>query len=288
MATLLNIKVDPQVVQWNGTDLGFTDGDIELAFEEQGHEVQAHQEGTNILEMIRTGKNIEISLALKETSLAQITTLLTAGGGTATATAEVSTIVIGSVASINGKYFDIYSALNAIAYRVWFDVNNTGTAPATGGKTLVEVDLDATPTVAEAVTALTAALDALAAFVAVESLGTTVTVTNASTGGTTDIADGNTGFTFAVTTQGYSAVPGWGGSKDFTPVGTQSAKLVLHPVVKASTDLSNDLALWKAYPLLESIVSSGENPQMINVAFKIFPDLTRPSVIRLGVYGSHL
>lgn len=288
MATLGNIIVEPLVVQWNGVDLGFTDGDIEPTFEEQFVDIQAHQEGTNVISAIRTGKSCEVAVTLKETSISQLTTLLTTGGATATATAEVSTIVIGSVASINSKYFDIWSALDAIAYRVWFDVNNTGVAPSAAGKTLVEVDLDATPTVAEAVTALTAALDGLAAFAAVESLNTTVTVTNASTGGSTDITDGNTGFTFAVTTQGMSAVPGWGGSKDFTSMLTQSQKLVFHPVVNSSTDLTRDLAFWKAYPLFETIVSSGENPKMVTVTFKIFPDSSRQNAVRWFVYGSHL
>jgi len=287
--TLGNIRVENLQVSWDGSDFGFTDGDVEPSFEEQFAEIQAHQEGTNILSGIRTGKSTELSLALMETSTAQITSILTsAGGDTATATAEVCTIVIADVSTINSKYFDIYSALDVIKYRAWFDVNNTGVAPSSVGVTLVEVDLDATPTVAEAVTALKLALDALAAFVATESSGTTVTVTNASTGGTTDVADFNTGFTFAVTTQGISAVPGWGSGKDFTSMLTQAKKLVLHPVVNSATDYSRDLAFWKAYPLMDSITSSGENPKIVNVTFKIFPDLTRQAAVRLFVFGHHL
>ncbi len=285
MGTVGNISVDPINAIWGGVDLGFIDGDVEVTMEEQSVDITAHQYGTNVLSAIRTGKSMEVSLTLKETSVAQLTTLINQGGAAGTATAEVSTVVIGSVTSINSKYFDIWSANDAIAYRVWFDVNNTGVAPSSTGKTLVEVDLDATPTVAEAVTALTAALDGLAAFTAVESGGTTVTITNASTGGSSDIVDGNTGFTFSVTTQGSGTAPGWGTSKDFTSVLTQAAKLVLHPVVLGSSVQTRDLCFWKAYPMLDSISHSGENPKLVSVTFKVYPDLNRNAQSQYFVFG---
>lgn len=288
MGVISNIRVEPCNVSWGGVDLGYIDGSVEIAFSEDAVDITAQQRGTSILDAIRTGKNIEaITVPLKETHLAQITRIFGPAGATSTATAEVGTIVIASVASINSKYFDISTASDAILYRVWFDVNNTGVAPATAGRTLVEVDLDATPTVAEAVTALQVALDALAGFVAVESGGTTVTYTLAATGPATDAADGTSGFTFAITTQGIGAVLGWGHSKDFLGVVASAGKLVFHPVQSASTDLTRDLAFWKAYPMPQSLNYSGEDPQVISAMFKIFPDESRQEAIRLFVLGDH-
>lgn len=172
--TLGNIKVEPVTVSWGGSDLGFCDGDIEISFEEQGVEVTAHQEGANVLSQIRTGKSMEVTVTLKETSVAQLKALFAAGGASLT--------------------------------------------PAGVGAT---------------------------------------------------------------------EVSGWGSSQDFTPMTDDAKKLVLHPVVLDAADKARDFAFWKAYPMLESINFSGENPSVVPVTFKVFPDLAKPAAIRLFVQGDH-
>lgn len=286
MGTLANVKIEPCNAIFDGTDLGFIDGDIEVSLEEQLYDVTAHQHGTNVLDAIRTGKVQSVTMNLKESSVSQLASLIGMGGTSAsTAAAEVTEISIASVASIGGKYFDISSANNAVRYRVWFDVNNGSSAPTLTGYTGVEVDLDATPTVAETTTALQTALENLAAFTAVESGGNTVTVTNAATGPADDAVDGTTGFTITVTTQGAASKPAWGMDKDFTAVSNEAAVLILHPVVIAAGTATRDLVFWKAYPLLQSITFSGESAMMIPVEFKIYPDLDRPSNSRYFSYG---
>lgn len=172
--TLANIQVDPVQVEWASTGVGYCEGDISVSLEEQVVDVTAHSEGTNVLDHIRTGKNCEVTLTLKESASGQFDTFVSSAGG----------------------------------------------------------------------------------------------ATNSSGSSSVDVI-------------------GWGNSKDFTRVGSQAGKLVLHPVANSSSDYSEDLAFWKAYPLLESINISGENPRTMSVTFKVIPDLDKPDEIRLWIRGDH-
>ena len=129
--------------------------------------------------------------------------------GTAAPTvAEVSTVVaVADVGgALGGKYFILPSALDAVKYAVWIDVDNCSTAPTVAGATLVEVDVAEDAANTAVASAISAALDALPAFGA--SVDTaTVTITNAAKGATTDIAAGTSGFTVGVSTQGVSSTP---------------------------------------------------------------------------------
>lgn len=292
MATLGNIVLEPCSVTWNGTDLGYTDGDIEVTTDEQAVDIVAHQEGTNVLDAIRTGNSVEIALALKETSLAQLQTLIGTGGGNDSGVAQVTdiTCVADSSGSLNNTIMFITgknpTTKVVTNYVVWFNVNSAGTDPSIPGYTSVEVAVATSAADTAVASALTSALDALADFGA-SAASEVVTVTNAEAGAVTAPDAGNTGFTVAIDTTGVSQLYGWGKSQNFTGMLADSAKLVLHPVKNISSDLADDLAFWKAYPVLNSIVKSGENPQMVNVTFRIFPDLSKPDATRLFVLGDH-
>ena len=54
-----------------------------------------------------------------------------------------------------------------------------------------------------------------------------------------------------------------------------------------ATDYDEDVAAWKAYPLIESIVFSGEKEKMVKLTFRVFPDLTKPVEIQYLVFGDH-
>lgn len=90
MAIILgNIKIEPVYATWNAIDLGSLDGNVGVSFEEQSTDVLAHEKGTSVLTSIRTGRSFEITITLKETTVAQLktifgptTTLVTPGGGT--------------------------------------------------------------------------------------------------------------------------------------------------------------------------------------------------------------
>lgn len=171
MGTVANIKVQPMAVTWSASSLGFTEGDIEIGFVEDVVDVTAHQEGTNVLSGIRTGKGIEVSITLKETNRELVKYMMQQSGQSITASG------------------------------------------------------------------------------------------------------------------GSSAVVGWGSGRDFTQTLGQAAALKFHPVVNAANNYSEDIQFWKAYPMPESFVFSGENPSTLSMTFKIYPDTSKADEARLGVIG---
>jgi hypothetical protein len=175
MGTLASIKVEPCTVKWGTTDLGFTDGDITIGLEHDTVDVTAHQTGSIVLDMIRTGgsKVSDITLTLKESTVAMITSLL----------------------------------------------------------------------------------------------------------------DGQMGAAMTPTTG--TAVIGVGVSHQFAGVLAACKKLVLHPVTKGALVLTDDIAIWKTFPVVSSIVKSGENPNTVEVTFSVLPDTSLDAKVQYMVIGDH-
>lgn len=108
--------------------------------------------------------------------------------------------------TLSGAYFDIEDDVGPV--RVWFDVANGSTPPATpGGGRLLEVNIAANDPANTVATALKNAVDADAKYSATV-IGNQVTITNSVVGSRTDPVDGvlATGFTFQIMTQGADAV----------------------------------------------------------------------------------
>ena len=64
-------------------DVGLIEGDLEFEFESSFSDITAQQHGSDILGQIQTGKNISVTMTLKETSAAQVRKVLMASGGQA-------------------------------------------------------------------------------------------------------------------------------------------------------------------------------------------------------------
>jgi len=80
-----SFKIEPMDVTWNGTDLGATEGGVEVSFTEDLVDVVADQEGTRVLDAIRSGNSVEVSLTLKEMTVARWSQMFEdAGGGSLT------------------------------------------------------------------------------------------------------------------------------------------------------------------------------------------------------------
>lgn len=74
--------------------LGYIDGDVEPGFTEDLLDVTAHQTGTQILQAIRTGRNLDnITVSLKESDVEKIKTFIAVSGGTFTPPGVGSTAV---------------------------------------------------------------------------------------------------------------------------------------------------------------------------------------------------
>lgn len=108
-----------------------------------------------------------------------------------TATKEIDEItftdnVSGNNANYGGAYFDIYDITNM--YRIWYDVDDTDTAPADDGGTLIEVDITATSTADEIAAATATALNELGVFTT-DDTTSPLAVTHVIPGVATDIDD---------------------------------------------------------------------------------------------------
>jgi flagellin-like hook-associated protein FlgL len=91
-------------------------------------------------------------------------------------------------------------------YYAWFRINGTGTDPLVGGRTGVAINVNWGDSANTVASAISSALDPLAA-VSASAAGSTVTLTNAAGGAVGDIADVNVGGAFSVstTTQGVNS-----------------------------------------------------------------------------------
>lgn len=285
-----NIVVEPCIAYWGEvseeSDLGFLEGDIEVGTSEDAVDVTTHQTGTAVLDAIRTGKTAgPVKMTFKETSVERLKKILLSGGATAEARPERTRLTMMSGTLMNSKYFTLNTALDAIKHYVWVDMNSTGVDPAPAGLTEVEVDVAAAATAAQVATAVAAAIDALPGYTATAE-GEDVVVTTAADGPVTDATAGNSPATVVVEQQGSGEQVGWGVSKDFRNMSRDAKKLILRPVAEGiDGSFERDLVFWKAYPTINSIKISGENPRTVEVEFRIFQDAARPRETRLFAIG---
>lgn len=92
----------------------------------------------------------------------------------------------------------------------------------------------------------------------------------------------------AVTPSGgteVTAVGALAGSKQFTNAFQYSKALLLHPTSKASTDLSNDMIFWRAYPKITEVVHSGEADKKFTLEFSLYLDELLLNTSSKMVYG---
>ncbi len=126
--------------------------------------------------------------------------------GSSSSVAEVQTVVCGTFASLTAAdYFLLYSATDETGYYVWYDKTGSDTDPAVTGKTGIRVNISADTTAIEVAARTVTAIGAAnysKDFTTANSGTATVTITNKNKGSCTNAADFNTGFTFAVTTNG--------------------------------------------------------------------------------------
>jgi hypothetical protein len=78
---------------------------------------------------------------------------------------------------------------------------------------------------------------------------------------------------------------GWGSSRLGQPTIRQARRLVLHPVALASSNKARDLCFWKAYPIPDTLVFSGEDPETLSLSFKCYLDDSKPEEVSMFSYG---
>lgn len=92
---ITNIQLKACDVDFGGIDLGYLDGNIELTFEEPVQDITSHQTGPQVIGNIRLPKTAEITLAMKETTIAKLKEVFGSAGGTHTPTGTGATEVFG-------------------------------------------------------------------------------------------------------------------------------------------------------------------------------------------------
>jgi len=121
---------------------------------------------------------------------------------------EISQVVAeaDSGGSLGGDYIDMYDIDGLV--RIWFDVDNGSSAPASGGGRLVEVDIATDDTAATIASAFVSAF-ANDSNLDVTATSATITINDKYTGTRTNIADGatGTGWSSITTTQEGAAAP---------------------------------------------------------------------------------
>ncbi len=142
-------------------------------------------------------------------------------------------------ASVTADYFDIFTALNANKYRVYFDFSGLdGNIPPANGLSLERVDISGDTDATSVGVTLDGVLSALTGLGATNAVGV-VTVTNSALGDAEDV-DGATalsaaGMGFVVTTQGVSDGAS-NGIYVVTTVGDAGTAFVLTRSADADTD----------------------------------------------------
>lgn len=91
----------------------------------------------------------------------------------------------------------------------------------------------------------------------------------------------------AYTPMGGTELYGWGNSKQGLSTIVDSGRLILHPVALDPSDYSRDLCFWYAYPKLNSITFSGENPEVMEIEFSCYIDESKDEAISLFAFGDH-
>jgi len=91
----------------------------------------------------------------------------------------------------------------------------------------------------------------------------------------------------AYTPSGGTKIQGYGSGQNFKSVLEKAGRLILHPVAVLDSDKSKDVCFWLAYPKMDSITFSGENPTLVNVTFRVFRDEFINSVADKVAFGDH-
>jgi len=82
-------------------------------------------------------------------------------------------------------------------------------------------------------------------------------------------------------------IQGFGSGQNFSNVLDKAGRLILHPARLPDNDTSEDFCCWLAYPKLDSFTFSGENPQLINVTFRVFRDEFINEEVNKVAIGDH-
>lgn len=233
-----NVKLGVCAISFDGQDLGYTKGGVEVSVSTDTHEVNVDQFGKSTVNEIIMKRNIKVKVPLAETTLDNLVNImpgatLVSDGAKATGTITIATQPTnGQTITVNGKTIT-FKTVAAGPYDVTIGANAAASAVALAA-------------------VLNASTDGAIASAAYSVAGAVVTVTydiRGILGNSFTIATGTAGA--SVTVSGATLTGGVAVTKARVDVGSGigvsllgiSKTLVLHPTANAPNDLSEDFVV---------------------------------------------
>lgn len=281
MSDTKNVKIGVCRAYFDGSDLGYTKGGVEVSVTTETHKVNVDQFGKTSINELIMGREVTVKVPLAETTLDNLVrtmpgATLVSDGAQATGTVTVATnLTAGQTLVIGGKTITARATAATIVSNLDFVLGATAAATAAALAAFINASSDPIlstlkATVAGAVVTLTSIPRGTAANAITLATGTaaaSITVSGASlTGG------------LAVTKARVDVTTGIG----FDLLALAKV-LRLHPKGKMDSDLSEDFviplaatagAITFAYQL--------ENERVFNVSFTGYPDPTTDKLFYVG------
>jgi hypothetical protein len=273
-----NVKLGVCRVLFNGTDLGYTKGGVEVEVKTDTHEVNVDQFGKTPINEYIMGRQCTVKAPLAETTLDNLVATmpgatLTSDGVFATGTVTIATQPTnGQTITINGQTVTFKTAAAGP-----LDVTIGGTTAVTAANLATVLNASSVPAIA------------LANYVAAANIVTVTYDLRGTAGNAFTIATGTAGA--SVTVSGATLSGGTAVTAARVDVSTGigidllsiAKELRLHPLGKADNDKSDDFviplaassgALTFAYKL--------EDERVFNAEFKAYPDPTTNKLFYIG------
>lgn len=285
MSDTKNVKLGVCQVYFDGVDLGYTQGGVEVTVTTETHKVNVDQFGRTVIDEIIMGRNVEVKAPLAETIIETLartmpgSTVLAKTAAGVDAVAASGTITIGATAPsagdtvvVNGVTFTAKATAPAAANEFVIGANATATAT----NLLNAMKFYPDPRLGNLLFSQNAGVITVTYYI-VGTIGNAVTLTKTGTN---------------ITVSGATLTGGTDAAKKKISVSTgvsqsllqtYARKLVLHPKAKAATDKSEDFvvplaatagAMQFAYML--------DKERIFNITFMGYPDPTTDVLYVVG------
>lgn len=285
MSDTKNVKIGVCRAYFDGSDLGYTKGGVEVSVATETHPVNVDQFGKTSINEYIMGRNVKVKVPMAETTLDNLVrtmpgaTLVT-DGAQATGTITVATnLTAGQNFTIGGKTITARATAATLASNLDFVVGATASATAAALAAFINGSSDGVlstikATVAGAVVTLTAIQRGIA--------GNAITLATGTAAASITVSGATLIGGIAVTKARVDVTTGIGNDL------LAGAKVLrLHPKGKLDADLSEDFVVPLANtPGAITFAYQLENERVFNVEFTGYPDPASDKLFYIGDPGA--
>lgn len=278
--SVTDIRIEPMRVTYtppgeSALDLGLTENEIAWAYELGLADVQAQQEGTNIITQLVTGENHTVTLSIKETDFENLKAIYQI----AVPGAKQFLIVLDSNDDIdfNEGAGSLFATLDAGSFTPDALCAEIASKMTTAAVATISCSFSVvTNKFTISSDGATFELEWLTGANAATSIGSDIgyDVTADDTGSTSYEADNETDEALR-----------FGKGRLFSSTIDRAGELNLHPIRLPDSDKSKDFTFWLAFPNPSGITFTGDSELVIEAPFTIYPDSTKPDDFQRMVIG---